>query len=371
MVQKVATVEGIEAAQKLVVTGNEAVARGALAAGCRHYFGYPITPQNDIPEFFAREMPKIGGEFVQSEAECSSIAMVYGASACGVRAMTSTSGPGWSLMQEFMSHAVVGELPFIVALVQRGGPGGGTTRHAQQDYNSVTRGGGNGDHKYIVLGPYSVQECYDLVQLAFYLADKYRNPVVLLSDAILGQMAEDLEMRALDFGPLPGKEWAARGTAHKGGRHDFISTLAAGWAPPWYTPFLAHIDEKYRTITENEVRFQSYQVDDADLIMVSYGSSARMCLEIVQQARAQGLKVGLFRPITLWPFPSVQLKGLANRSRKFLVVEDSLGQMVDDVRAAVAERAPVHFLGSLARHLDTDGGMILPHRVFEEVRKLL
>ncbi|MDO8491110.1 MAG: hypothetical protein Q7T04_03725, partial [Dehalococcoidia bacterium] len=241
MVGKVATVvdESTKAPQKLVVTGNEAVARGALAAGCRHYFGYPITPQNDIPEFFAREMPKIGGEFVQSEAECSSIAMVYGAAACGVRAMTSTSGPGWSLMQEFMSHSVVAELPFIVAMVQRGGPGGGTTRHAQQDYNSVTRGGGNGDHKFIVLGPYSVQECYDMAQMAFYLADKYRQPVVVLSDAILGQMAEDLEMRTLEFGQLPAKDWAARGTAHKGGRYDFVSTLAAGWAPPWYTPFLA------------------------------------------------------------------------------------------------------------------------------------
>lgn len=374
MVEKVATAGGerkAQALERLVVTGNEAIGRGAIAAGCRHYFGYPITPQNDIPEFFARELPRIGGEFVQSEAECSSIAMVYGAAATGVRAMTSTSGPGWALMQEFMSHSVTAELPFVVAMIQRGGPGGGSTRHGQMDYNSVTRGGGNGDHKYIVLAPFSVQECFDFVQVAFHLADKYRNPAILLSDAILGQMAEELEIRSLEFDPLPPKDWAIRGFAHKGGRTDFISTLAAGWGPPWYTPFLAHINEKFQNMTDNEVRFQTYQIDDADLIMVAYGSTARLCLEVVRQARAEGLKVGLFRPITLWPFPSGQIRSLASAKRKFLVVEDSLGQMVDDVRGAVAERSPVHLLGALARHLATDGGMILPHRVFQEVRKLL
>jgi len=361
--------------ERVLVQGNEAIGRGAINAGCRHFFGYPITPQNEITEFFARELPAAGGVFVQSESEAASAAMLYGAGAAGVRAITSTSGAGWGLMQEGISQLANAELPCVIVNMQRGGPGQGTTRHAQMDYLSATRGGGQGGYKTIVLAPASVQECHDLVQLAFHLADRYRNPVVVLGDGILGQMAEPLEIRTIQFDTLPEKDWTIRGFSEReASQHNFISCGQGGVIPlpPYtsYAAFLQRLDEKYRQMTAAEVRYQSYRGEDSHLLLVAYGSTARVCQEAVDMARDEGISASLLRPITLWPFPSEIIRQRAAAGTSLLVVEDSLGQMLDDVRCAAEGRAPVHFLGILARHLPTDGGMILPDRVLEEIKKV-
>jgi len=357
--------------EKIFVEGNEAIGWGAIAAGCLHFFGYPITPQNEIIEFFARELPKRGGCFVQSEAEFASIALLYGGASTGVRAMTSTASPGWSLMQEGISCLANAELPCVIVDVQRGGPGQGTVTHSQMDYLSATREGGHGGYKNIVLAPHSVQESYDLMQLAFYLADKYRNPVVVLTDGVLGRTMETLEMKTLAFGPLPEKNWAVKGSAEKGGRRGAIICAHGTTDFPPYITVLERYDKKWQEMRDNEVRYEAYRAEDAALILVAFGYLARSCKEAVNMARSQSLKVGLIRPITLWPFPYHEIHKKALEGAKFLVVEDNLGQMTDDVRLGVAGKAEVHFLGALARHVPTSLGMVMPDRVLEEVQRLL
>lgn len=352
---------------RILAQGNEAIGSGAVGAGCLHFFGYPITPQNEVTEWFAREFPKRGGFYLQSEAENASAAMLFGASTAGVRVMTSTASPGWGLMQEVVSNIAGAELPCVIVNVQRGGPGGGSTQHAQMDYFSATRGG-HGGYRTIVLAPASVQENCDFVQLGFYLADKYRIPVVVLTDAIIGQMMEPLEIKSLDFGPVPPKDWAVRGTDKKGGRFDFITSVHGIFD---YTGFLRRFDQKHREIMKAEVRFETRRVRDAEMVIVAYGYCARVSEDVIKMARTQGLKVGMIRPITLWPFPYQAIRRQAARSRHFLVVEDSLGQLIDDVRLAVEGKAQVHLLGATARHLASASGMILPERVLEEVRRLL
>lgn len=354
---------------KLFIHGYEAVGRGALNAGCLHFFGYPITPQNEIIEFFARELPKRGGRFVQAESELSSASMVFGAAAAGVRVMTSTASPGWGLMQEILSHISFCELPCVVVNVQRGGPGQGTTRHAQTDYLSATRGGGQGGYKTIVLAPSSVQECHDLMQLAFYLADKYRILTVVLADGILIQIAEYIDVKPLDLGPLPPKDWALKGIDKKGGKFDHIHSTR-GLIPPIYKTILEQIHEKYKKITEAEVRYRTYQAEDAELLLISYGYVARCCEEAVNMARGEGLKVGLIQPITLWPFPYDILKQKASEGCRFLVVEDSMGQLLEDVWLGVESKSLVSFLGMPSRHLAGELGMIFPETIFEEVKRL-
>lgn len=360
--------------ERILAQGNEAIGWGAVLADCKAFFGYPITPQNEITEWFAREMPARGGVFVQSQSETGSINMLYGAASTGVRCLTSTSSVGWALMQEGMSHLANAQLPCVIVLVQRGGPGTGTTRHAQMDYLSATRGGGNGGYKNIVLAPAAVQENGDLVQLAFHLADKYRNPVVILTDGIIGQMAEPLELRKLDLPDSPYKDWAVAGKAnHKDGKRRIV---LSGWGQlaiepyPTYLSLLEDLDKKYRFM-EQEARFESYKAEDASLILVAYGYCARLAQEAVASAREEDKKVGMIRPVTLWPFPYKILKEHALRGAEFLVVEDSMGQLVDDVKIGIEGRAPVHFLGVFARHIPTDGGMILPHRVLEEINRLI
>ena len=358
--------------ERILVTGNDAVGWGALSAGCRYFFGYPITPQNEIPAWFARELPRRGGVFVQSQSEVGSINLVQGASAAGARVITSTSSPGWSLMQEGMSSLSYAELPALIVLVQRGGPGAGTMRHAQMDYLSATRGGGHGGYKAIVLAPSSVQETHDLVQLAFHLADKYRNPVVLLSDGILGQMMELMEVHQLDFGPLPEKDWALTGKAsHKDGK---IRQGVGGRGmvfPSQYIESMHCLDDKNKAMAQAEVRCEEYRADDADLVFVAYGYVSRVCREAVDLGRKEGLKLGLIRPITLWPFPYAAIKKKAAAGVPILAVEDSLGQMVDDVRMGVEGKGEVHFLGMFARHLTSDLGIIFPDRVLQEAKHLL
>lgn len=361
--------------ERKLLQGNEAICWGAVNAGCLSFFGYPITPQNEITEWFANELPKLGGVYVQSQSETGSINMLYGAAAAGVRCITSTSSPGWGLMQETISHLTNAQLPCVIVLVQRAGPGQGTTQHGQMDYLSATRGGGQGGYKTIVLAPASVQENCDLVQLAFYLADKYRNPVIVLTDAIVGQMAEPLEIKTLDFGPLPDKEWALRGIKYrKSGKPNFIS-CSNGSQPseeyPTYLDFIKALNRKFQSMAENEVRFESHLIEDADIILIAYGYTARVSKEAIQIARKEGIRAGLIRPITLWPFPEKPIAELAVKDKRFLVVEDSLGQLIDDVKMSVVDKSKVHFLGMLARHSPTSEGMILPSRVFEEIRRLI
>ncbi|MEE9202846.1 MAG: 3-methyl-2-oxobutanoate dehydrogenase subunit VorB [Dehalococcoidia bacterium] len=360
-------------AERILIQGNEAIGRGAVAAGCLTFFGYPITPQNEVTEWFAKELPQREGVFIQPHSESGSINMLYGGAATGVRVMTSTSSPGWALMQETMSCMANAELPCVIVLVQRGGPGQGTTQHAQMDYLSATRGGGQGGYKAIVLAPASVAENCDLVQLGFHLSDKYRNPVVVLTDAIIGQMAEPVEIQAQDFGPLPPKDWAIGGKGYRPDHQRRFISCGQGQvsAEPYsnYLSLIRALDAKYR-LMESEVRFDPYLLDDAQVVVVAYGYVARVAKEAVNMARREGLRVGLLRPITLWPFPYMALRSRAEAGASFLTVEDSLGQMIDDVRLGVEGRAPVHFLGMLDRHDSTGAGMLLPGRVLEEIKKV-
>lgn len=361
--------------KRLLVQGNEAVGWGALNAGCHGFFGYPITPQNEIPEWFASEFPKRGRVFVQSQSETGAIMMLFGGASAGFRVMTSTSSPGWGLIQEGMSHLATAELPCVIVLVQRGGPGQGSVRHAQMDYLCVTRTGGGGGYKNIVLAPNSVQEVHDMVQMAFHLADKYCNPVVVLSDGILGLVAETLDIKELDFGPLPEKKWAVRGRDKQEDKtRRFIHTYPSGAPPPGgystYVYWLEHLGQKYEEMARAEVRYESSFCEDADIVLVAYGYAARVCEEAVNVARSEGIKAGLIRPVTLWPYPYAALEEAVERGSRFLVVEDSLGQMIEDVNIAVKGRAQVDFLGLLDRHLPTDGGMIMPGRVLEQIRRL-
>ena len=256
--------------KSILCTGNRAVCYGAIDAGCRHFFGYPITPQNDIPEYMAFELPRIGGVYRQTESEVSSINMVYGAVAAGVRAMTSTSSPGFSLMQEAISGIAAAELPCVLVHVQRGGPGLGTTQTAQMDYFQATKGGGHGGYRQIVLAPASIQETYELLQLAFHLADLYRIMVIVLMDAILGQMEELLDRTPLDLEPLPEKVWALKGKGEKGGRRNIFSTMLL--FPGVYIPYLTRVQENYQKIEQKEVRFETVFNSDAEVMLVSYGS---------------------------------------------------------------------------------------------------
>lgn len=357
-------------AEKVFVQGNEAVGLGALAADCHAFFGYPITPQNEITEWFAREFPKRDRVFLQSASETGSINMLHGGAVAGVRAMTSTSGPGWSLMQEGLSNLANAELPCVIVDAQRGW---NTTRQAQQDYLSITRGGGFGDYRNIALAPASVQETHDLVQLAFYLADKYRNPVIVVTDAVLGQMMEPLELKTLEFGPLPQKDWAVTGKADHADGKKRLSTIGQGMLPTPEYPNLYTYWGKYKEKIEKmkeEVRYQAFEIDDAELVVVAFGYVGRVCRDSVLWARAKGLKVGLIRPITLWPFPSQPIKEKARQGAKFLVAEDNLGQMIEDVSAATGGTSDIHLVSILDRHLPTEEGAIYPEKVLEKIEEL-
>ena len=363
-------------AEKVLMDGNEAIGRGAIVAGCRAYFGYPITPQNEIPEFMAREMPKVGGIFVQSESETASINMVYGGTLAGERVMTSTSSPGFSLMQEGISVISEAEMPAVIAYVTRMGPGQGTGgQQGQTDFHQMTKGGGHGAYKCIVLAASSSQECYDFMQLAFYLADKYRMVVIMAADFVLGRSAEPVELRELKFpDDLPEKTWAVKGKDKKGGvRFIYVTAAVAhGGQPPLY---YKKMSEHYQKVKENEIRYEAYKDEDADLLLVAYGSSARMSRKAVDLARAEGKKWGLFRPITLWPFPEEQLRKAAWRIGKVVSVEDSPGELVDDVRSVVQGRVPVQLVPMWARHtppgmMAGGAGLLYPERILEEVRDM-
>lgn len=330
--------------------GSEAIAEAAIKGGCKGFFGYPITPQNEIPEYMSKRMPEVGGVFVQSESELAAINMVYGAVASGVRAMTSSSSPGISLKQEGISYMAATELPGVIVNVNRGGPGLGSIQPSQCDYYQATRGGGNGDYRTIVFAPADLQETVDIMQEAFDIAEQYRNPVLFLVDGLIGQMMEPIEWKDIPKRNLPEKDWAAGG--RRGRDHNnFITSLLID--APECEKLNNKLIEKYKTITENECRFEEIMTDDAEVILVAYGTTARISLTAVEQLREQGIKAGMVRPITLWPFPSEPLGRLASEDRvkAFLSVEMSAGQMVDDIRLAVEGKKPVE-------HYGRTGGMI-------------
>lgn len=324
--------------------GSEAIAEAAIRAGCRGFFGYPITPQNEIPEYMSLKMPQAGGVFVQAESEVAAINMVYGAAATGVRAMTSSSSPGVSLKQEGISYMAGAKLPAVIVNVMRGGPGLGSIQPSQADYFQATRGGGNGDYRTPVLAPANLQEAVDLVQEAFDIADQYRTPVVVLADGLIGQMMEPIVWHDVKKRQLPPKTWASSG--RKGRDHNnFINSLLID-AQDCENHNIELLNT-YHEIEKNEVRFEEVMTEDAEVLITAYGTPARIAITVAENLRARGIKAGVFRPITLWPFPGKRLQEIAEQDsvKVILDVEMSTGQMLDDVNLAVAERKPVRFYG--------------------------
>ena len=318
-------------------------AEAAVQAGCRYYFGYPITPQSEIPEYMSRRLPEVGGVFLQAESEIAAINMVYGAAGAGARAMTSSSSPGIALKQEGISYIAGAQLPCVVVNIVRGGPGLGSIQPAQSDYYQATRGGGHGDYRVVVFAPASVQEAVELTQRAFDVADQYRMPAMILGDGVIGQMMEPVEMPEYKPRPLPKKDWAATGWDGKSRPRAVINSLYIE-ADRCEELNLA-LKKQYEEIAKNECMVEEQYMDDAEYVIAAYGTTARIALTAIRQARAQGVKAGLIRPITLWPFPSEAFARAAQKAKKFLTVEMSLGQMVDDVRIAVNGARPVEFYG--------------------------
>ena len=348
-------------ANKVLMKGNEAIAEAAIRAGCRHYFGYPITPQTELAAYMAKRMPKIGGTFLQAESEIAAINMVYGVAGTGRRVMTSSSSPGVSLKQEGISYIAGSDLPCLIVNVQRGGPGLGGIQPSQSDYFQATKGGGHGDYHLIVLAPSSVQEMADMTSLAFDLADKYLMPAMLLADGTVGQMMEPVvlpEERPVEFTE---KEWAVTGT--KTARpHHIVNSLYLVPEELEKKNFARY--ERYAEVEKNEVRYESFMMEDAEYCVVAFGIAARVSKNAVAAARAEGVKVGLIRPITLWPFPKKALAEAADKVKGFLSVELSMGQMIEDVKLAIECRRPVE----LCRRA---GGMIpSPDEVLEGIKKL-
>jgi len=345
--------------EKILAKGNEGIAMGSIDSGCLLYFGYPITPQNDIPEYLSRHLPPLGGEFIQAESEIASINLLLGASATGARAMTSSSSPGISLMQEGISYMAGSELPAVIVNISRSGPGLGGISPSQGDYFQATRGGGHGDYRTIVLAPSTVQEMYDLTCLAFDLADKYRNPAMILGDALIGQMKEPLVRKKPERMDLPPKDWALTGA--KGRKPNRLKSLylqdgelsAHNWK----------LFQKYEQMKREEVRFEAFLTGDARLVVVAFGSMARVSKTSVELAREEGMKVGLFRPITLFPYPEKALCEISKKVKLFLTVELNTGQMVEDVKLSVDRDAGVHFYGR------PPGSLPSPEEVLEEIKK--
>ncbi len=342
-----------------LVKGNEAVAMGALDAGCLYYFGYPITPQSDIPEYLSYYLPKLGGEFVQAESEVAAINMLLGAAATGVRAMTSSSSPGISLMQEGLSYIAGSEIPIVIVNMSRSGPGLGGIAPSQGDYFQAVKGGGHGDYHLLVLAPASVQELYDLTIIAFELAEKYRNPTMILGDAMVGQMKEPLLRKPPEQIVEFPKDWALTGA--KGRPQRVLKSLylkdgeltAHNWK----------LSKKYEAMKREEIRFEEVFTEDAELVVVAFGSAARICRTAVMMARGRGMKVGLFRPITLFPYPEPQMIHLAERGVDFFVVELNTGQMLEDVKIAVQKR-DIKFFGKPPGTLPT------PEEIFAEIDRI-
>jgi len=342
-----------------LVKGNIAIAEASIKAGCLHYFGYPITPQNDIPEYLSKHLPEWGGIFVQAESEVASINMVMGASASGVRTMTSSSGPGISLMQEGMSYMAGSEIPCLVVNIMRCGPGLGGISPTQGDYFQATRGGGHGDYYNIVLAPASVQEMFDLTIKAFELADKYRNPAMILADAILGQMKEPAVLELREPGESFDKPWATTGAT--GREPQYLKTLYLSDGEQ--EAHNLQLKEKYDEIREKEVMYEAKGLEDAELLVVAFGTASRIVKTAMNLAKEEGLRIGLIRPITLFPFPSEAIHEASKRIPKVLVVEMNTGQMLIDVQISTHKEAETFFYGR------PGGGVPTPEEVLEEMKR--
>ena len=344
---------------KRLMKGNEAMATAAIAAGCRCFFGYPITPQNEIPEFMSKAMFESGGYFVQAESELAAINMVYGAGGAGARAMTSSSSPGIALKQEGISYLAGAEIPAVILNVMRGGPGLGGIQPSQSDYNMMTKGGGDGDYNCPVLAPSNLQEASDMVMEAFDLADYYRTPVYVAADGFIGQMMEPVEIIYKPKYEAKEKTWATNGTRGKREKN-IINSLYLD-AELLYKHNL-HLQEKYKEIKEKEARAEKYFTEDADIILVSYGTMSRVCRSVVDNLRKENKKVGMIRPMTLWPFPEKEFKN-NNNCKMYISIEMSMGQMIDDIKLACECKVPVKFFGK--------AGGIVPtsHEIIEHIKE--
>lgn len=339
---------------KVLMKGNEALAAAALRAGCRFYFGYPITPQTEIAAYMSKVMPRIGGTFLQAESEISAINMLYGAAAAGARAMTSSSSPGISLKGEGISYMAGADLPGVIVNVERGGPGLGSIQPSQQDYWQATRAMGHGDSRHIVYAPSTVQEMADLTYLAFDKADEYRMPVIILADGLLGQMMEAVKLPE-EKGELPEKPWATSG--HGGARpHNIANSLYL--KPDKLEKSLLARYERYERIEQSEQRFEGFMLEDAEYVVVAFGASARIARSAVLKAREEGIPAGLLRPITLWPYPNDALQEMLGHVKAFLSVEMSMGQMIDDIRLAIHDERPVSFYGRTGGMIPTPEGVL-------------
>jgi len=345
--------------QKILMSGNEALAEAAVRAGCHYYFGYPITPQSEIAAYMARRMRQVGGVFLQAESEIAAINMVYGAAAAGARAVTSSSSPGISLKQEGISYLAGAQLPAVIVNIMRGGPGLGNIAPAQGDYFQATRGGGHGDYHTIVLAPESVQEMADFTFLAFDLADKYRNPVIVLADAILGQMMEGVEFKEALTRKKMKKDWAVSGA--RGRKPNLIRSLYLQEGA--LEEHNRKLQKKYARMTRQEIRYELANGRGAEILLIAYGSMARISREVVNRLAEEKIRVALLRPVTLWPFPYEAVEELAHQVKFAFVVELSEGQMLEDVKLAVGKEIPVYFYGRLG------GGVPSPLEVLEKVKE--
>ncbi|WP_130807775.1 3-methyl-2-oxobutanoate dehydrogenase subunit VorB [Senegalia massiliensis] len=346
---------------KVLMKGNEAIGAAAIKAGCNYFFGYPITPQNELPEYMARELPGVGGVFLQAESEVAAINMVYGAAGAGARVMTSSSSPGIALKQEGISYIAGAELPCVIVNIVRGGPGLGGIQPAQSDYYQSTRGGGNGDYRHLVYAPATIQETVDLVMEAFDVAEQYRNPVMVIGDGMIGQMMEPVEFKEPKKRPIEPKTWATDGTKGKR-KPNIINSLFID--PQELEDHVLRLEKKYDEIKKNETRYENYNVSDADVVVVAYGTTSRIVKNAIAKCEEEGMKVGLIRPITLWPFPDKAFEEITDKTKGVLTVEMSTGQMIDDVKIAINGKKPVHFYGRT-------GGMVpTPDAIVEEIKKI-
>lgn len=349
-------------AEKVLMKGNEAMAEAAMQAGCKLFFGYPITPQTEVSAYMAKKMPKIGGLFMQAESEVAAINMVYGAAGAGARVMTSSSSPGISLKAEGISYIAGADLPCVIVNIVRGGPGLGGIQPAQSDYFQAVKGGGHGDYHLVVLAPASVQEMVNLTSEAFDIADQYRMPVMIMGDGMLGQMMEPVEFGSVSKRKLPEKTWATNTTGMKRGRNVVNSLYIE---PGDLEKMNDERLERYEIVKKDEVKYETMQTEDADIVIVAYGVMARVAKTAMATMREKGIKVGVIRPITLWPFPEQIIAETAKTAKAFLSVEMSQGQMVEDVRLAVNGAKPVYFYGR-------NGGVVpTPDEICGEIEKIV
>lgn len=346
--------------KKLMMKGVEAIGEGAVKAGCRNYFGYPITPQSELTEYMARRLPEVGGSFLQAESEVAAVNMIYGASSVGKRVMTSTSSPGFSLMQEGISYIACAQLPAVFVNVVRGGPGLGDIQPSQGDYFQATKGGGHGDYRLIVLSPSTVQEAADLTMLAFDMADRYRNPVLIFADGLLGQMMEPVSFEEKEV-TYDNSSWALTGAKGRSPRQ----VTSFNIDPYELEKMNMELQKKYRQIEANEIRYEEYRTEDADVLIVAHGTVGRIAKSVVKMAREEGIKAGLFRPITLYPFAYEALSNCGEKTKLVLTVEMSSGQMLEDVKLSLCNKTRIEFYGRMAGVVPT------PEEVFAHLKSLI